>query len=181
MSVHLIQRHWNGLSLQFYAWRNDNCSLGEATICLILHLMAWSAVGFETVISIMVAEWFCAAWQPGGMSFLSCTALNLTVKIKVQTTSWGLVLMTGVIYIILEWLKIEEAISQAEVKETNRMAGVWYSISCCYFFLWVFSASCFVLCMSCQLYRSAVYKPASHCYCHVMFLLSQQLPAFKVL
>lgn len=32
--------------------------------------------------------------------------------------------MTGVIYIVLEWAKIEEAISEAEVKETNRMPGV---------------------------------------------------------
>lgn len=114
--------------------------------------------------------------------FLSSTALNLTaqVKIKVQTTSWGSVLMTGVIYIVLERLRIEEAISEAEVKETNRMPAVWYSISCCYFLLWVFSASRFVLCMRCLLYCYAVYKPASHCYCGIMFLLSQQLQALKL-
>lgn len=122
------------------------------------------------------------AWRNVFFFFLSCTALNLTaqVEIKVQTTSWGLVLMTGVIYIILERVKIEEAISEAKVKETNRMPGVWYSISCCYFLLWVFSGSRFVLCMRCQLHCCAVYKPASHCYCRIMFLLSQQLQAFKV-
>lgn len=176
----------NGLPFRFYARRNDNCSSSEAAIRLILHLMAWGAVGFETVISIMAAQRFCAAWQPGGVSFflffLSSTALNLTtqVKIKVQKTSWGSVLMTGVIYIVLEWAKIEEAISEAEVKETNRMPGVWYSVSCCYFFLWVFSGRLFVLCMRCLLYCYAVYKPALHCYCGMMLLLSQRLQALKL-
>lgn len=56
MSAHLIQSYSNRLSYQFQTCRNDNCSSRKATICLIFHLIAESAVGFETGDSIIVAE-----------------------------------------------------------------------------------------------------------------------------
>lgn len=92
--------------------------------------------------------------------------------------------MTRVIYIVLEWLKIEEAISEAEEMEGEEQdaGGVIH------YFLLLFLSFCgcvvgsrFVLCMRCHLYCYAVYKPASHCYGGIMFLLSQQLQALKVL